>query len=1028
MADIPVLGVFIKPRVQLRLLALALLLLPDSEVVRAARSFKHGQPGPLGTKSSKSGGLFPPVFNVAAKAEITSNATCGQDGPETFCKPSESSRCAVCDTRSPDPGKRHGIVNVLDSGPGRWWQSPTLAKGDRYEYVTIILDLKQVYQIAYVIVKAANSPRPAAWILERSIDGEIFLPWQYYAPSDEECWGRYSVPPVAGKPVYLDDTEVICTSFYSKPTPMENGEIHTHLVNGRPGASNHSTRLQEFTQARFVRLRFQGLRRRGETIADKRRAFYSIKEINIGGHCLCSGHASRCRYSVHHGHQECECERHTCGENCDKCCPMYNQVPWRPGTAGRGFHCERCNCNGHATSCRYDPDVAEKRLSMDIRGRYRGGGVCLNCTEHTAGINCDKCQDGYYRPNGVSPHAPDPCVPCNCNSHGSTGYCTPDDSFTKMGKVAGACECKPGYSGYKCDQCAAGYRQFPDCMPCPCDSRGILPSHDCEGDCLCKANVAGEFCDRCKPGHFALTRDNLDGCLPCICSGITGACASARLVYAAVSTLDDWMITDMNATRAIIPTLDADDGGLTIAAYELDYSSPFWLAPPVYGGNRLSSYGSNLTFSVTWVVMRGDTSGKPTTEANVVLVGNNGMRLAYGEEQYNAQMAEISVPLFEEGWYHVKSEVEDVPTRLRRTEFRGDPVTRLQMLQVLADVKYLMIRAQYHSEQIEGRLLSAVLPVGEKSEAQDNESMVEKCECPEGYAGLSCEKCSWGYVKIVTNGSDHQDRHLCMRCNCNGHSGTCDLATGECGSCEHNTTGPNCDRCAPGYYGDAIVGAPNDCKRCACPLTLESNNFSPRCQLDDLSNLEGGYVCTQCPKGYTGDHCESCDVGYFGSPSIPGGTCKECPCNGGPCEQDTGRCLECRGNTEGWKCDKCKEAHYGDPLQQNCMPCNCSKIGSKSIICDPVTGQCQCGLLFTGRDCSSCIEGYGNVTAGCLECECGIGAIEEVCDAVSGECKCNDGVSGFRCDRCNEDHYGLSQDGCLGEPMNFVNGLLHATL
>lgn len=102
-------------------------------------------------------------------------------------------------------------------------------------------------------------------------------------------------------------------------------------------------------------------------------------------------------------------------------------------------------------------------------------------------------------------------------------------------QVAGACECKPGFSGYKCDQCAAGYRQFPDCMPCPCDSRGILPSHDCEGDCLCKANVAGDFCDRCKPGYFALTRDNIEGCLQCDCFGVTDQCTAATLVYQSVS-------------------------------------------------------------------------------------------------------------------------------------------------------------------------------------------------------------------------------------------------------------------------------------------------------------------------------------------------------------------------------------------------------------------------------------------------------------------------------------------------------------
>jgi len=86
----------------------------------------------------------------------------------------------------------------------------------------------QVYQVEYVIVKAANSPRPAAWILEKSLDGKIYQPWQYYAPSDDECWTRYSVPPVTGKPFYVNDNDVICTSQYSRQTPMENGEVSVY--------------------------------------------------------------------------------------------------------------------------------------------------------------------------------------------------------------------------------------------------------------------------------------------------------------------------------------------------------------------------------------------------------------------------------------------------------------------------------------------------------------------------------------------------------------------------------------------------------------------------------------------------------------------------------------------------------------------------------------------------------------------------------------------------------------------------------
>lgn len=49
---------------------------------------------------------------------------------------------------------------------------------------------RQVYQVAYVVVKAAISPRPGNWILERSVDGVTYQPWQYYAVSDAECSTR----------------------------------------------------------------------------------------------------------------------------------------------------------------------------------------------------------------------------------------------------------------------------------------------------------------------------------------------------------------------------------------------------------------------------------------------------------------------------------------------------------------------------------------------------------------------------------------------------------------------------------------------------------------------------------------------------------------------------------------------------------------------------------------------------------------------------------------------------------------------
>lgn len=87
-------------------------------------------------------------------------------------------------------------------------------------------------------------------------------------------------------------------------------QIHVSLIHGRPGANETNPELMEFTKARYVRLRFQGFRGAVEPLPkwlsqdisrDKRRLFYSIRDISIGGQCVCNGHAADCRHNVASG-------------------------------------------------------------------------------------------------------------------------------------------------------------------------------------------------------------------------------------------------------------------------------------------------------------------------------------------------------------------------------------------------------------------------------------------------------------------------------------------------------------------------------------------------------------------------------------------------------------------------------------------------------------------------------------------------------------------------------------------------------
>lgn len=99
--------------------------------------------------------LYTQTFNLATRATVTANATCGEieSGQEMYCKYGggggggvglDGQQCGVCDARSSDPAKNHGPANAVDSSMSTWWQSPSLHNGDRYQYVTFTVDLKQV--------------------------------------------------------------------------------------------------------------------------------------------------------------------------------------------------------------------------------------------------------------------------------------------------------------------------------------------------------------------------------------------------------------------------------------------------------------------------------------------------------------------------------------------------------------------------------------------------------------------------------------------------------------------------------------------------------------------------------------------------------------------------------------------------------------------------------------------------------------------------------------------------------------------
>lgn len=96
----------------------------------------------------------------------------------------------------------------------------------------------------------------------------------------------------------------------------------------------------------------------------------------------------------------------------------------------------------------------------------------------------------------------------------------------------------------------------------------------------------------------------------------------------------------------------------------------------------------------------------------------------------------------------------------------------------------------------------------------------------------------------------------CPACQCNGHSRCVNSSV--CERCENLTSGPRCESCAPGYYGDPTNGG--TCHACKC------NNHATVCHTNTGT-------CHCATKGIRGDQCQLCDSEnrYLGNPLQ--GTC-----------------------------------------------------------------------------------------------------------------------------------------------------------
>ncbi|XP_043572577.1 laminin subunit beta-3-like [Chiloscyllium plagiosum] len=189
-------------------------------------------------------------------------------------------------------------------------------------------------------------------------------------------------------------------------------------------------------------------------------------------------------------------------------------------------------------------------------------------------------------------------------------------------------------------------------------------------------------------------------------------------------------------------------------------------------------------------------------------------------------------------------------------------------------------------------------------------------DCQHNTMGNNCEKCKPSFYRNQQRDITATD--ACVQCTCNGlglqPDSSCNPTTGQC-NCLPNVVGPNCDRCAEGFWN---LRRGIGCEPCQCD---SRNSYSQRCD-----KVTGQCPCKTANSGRTcaRANLEECPDNYYSW----GTQCVRCNCDErgtvtGGCDKSTGRCL-CRPGVTGVLCNECKQlrGYCSDfPKCNQCHPC-----------------------------------------------------------------------------------------------------------
>ncbi|XP_025163883.1 basement membrane-specific heparan sulfate proteoglycan core protein [Harpegnathos saltator] len=442
-----------------------------------------------------------------------------------------------------------------------------------------------------------------------------------------------------------------------------------------------------------------------------------------------------------------------------------------------------------ATYTTHTDEAALSFVSLDTAEKYNTGKERAveveecTCPAGYRGLSCEDCDVGYTRAfEGLYLGI---CEPCQCNGH--SNQCDPE---------TGTCEnCAHHTTGESCEVCEPGYegdatRGTPsDCTSqtsqpgCRCNEAGSRSRSCVDGRCECKRNVEGPECNRCRPSTYGLRAENIDGCIECYCSGVTDQCHESTLY---IQQIPMWVYDSRHGftlTDSTRRDVIADGFELNVAMNEIGYRYPdsrnrrlFWSLPSVFTGNKVKSYGGNLTLTQHITAYP---EAKSYKDQDILLIGN-GITLFWTnptEIQPDIPMT-YTVPLKENEWRRLTTEG---PRSASRTD----------LMIVLSNLEAILVRAS-HSERMTATYISDISmdTAVENLTGNRRATQIEACRCPTGYLGSSCETCARGYYRD-TNDRSVSYLGACNPCPCNKNEESCEISRSGQVKCH----------CLPGYTG-----------------------------------------------------------------------------------------------------------------------------------------------------------------------------------------------------------------------------------